>query len=255
MLTYWLQWAIAACSFAFAVVAIRVYRATAAGSPVHAAAWKLSGIAFFAHALVQSVQYAWGGLAMWRTEAPGIMEAYLRWAPAMNHSRTSLLLFFCVALSVFAVRGTVAGPRYWPLYGAGLAGALLVGAVVGALEGPLLGSRHYGVVAGGDAVELVVLLGALLIAVTRDRLDRYLWGALAVYAFSVALSILWFAALSQIDTPGAWTPPPWVLAAYRAVARGAMAAFAIGRLRLARSGGAASGMLPDAAHPVATFAR
>jgi hypothetical protein len=254
MLTYFLQWAIAAFSFGFAIVALRVWRITAQRAPVYAVPWRMSSLAFLAHAILQTVQYSWGGLAMARPESGGIMAAYLRWAPAMNHGRTFLLLFFSAALSVYAVKGGAKGPRYWIGYSAGLLVAATAGAVMGGFEGPLVALRHYGVVAGWDAVELVVLLCALLVAVTRDRLDRHLWGAMAVYGFSVALSILWFAALTQIDNPATWTPPPWALAGYRAAARAGMLWFALRRLRFAMRDIPVTGMLSDRPRVTSTLA-
>lgn len=244
MLTYSLQWVVVVTTLVFALLAFRIASRLSSTEPFHAVGWRLTGWAFLFHFVGLAVQNLWGGLAMMEGAGSRSMVAYLRWAPALNHSRTFVLLAFCLTLVVFAVRAGPPGARFWPLYLASLALAALTGAGVGLLEGRLVEQRHYLSVAGWDTVELVAMLVALLSVLVADRVDRLLWGALAVYAFSVALSILWFTALSRTGLPGAWAPAAWHVAAYRAAIRGVVLVLAWRRLRLVLKGARVPGMSP-----------
>lgn len=194
----------------------------------------MTGAAFLLHSLCQVLQYAWGGVAMAAGGQSAVMAAYLRWAPALNHSRTFLLLGFCAALVVFAFQPAAPTSRFWAAYATLLLAAQGLGAGLGYLEGSLLVRRHFLAVASWDTIELMVLLGALLAVLKFDRADRLLWAALATYAFSVALSILWFTVLSRFGLPGEWTPSPAHMAGYRAATMAATFAFAFRRHQLAR---------------------
>lgn len=242
MLTYSLQWLIAVFTMGFAAAALRVARGPAPLDAAYRYGWRLAGAAFAVHAASQAVQYAWGGAAMWGGRA-GVMEAYLRWAPAMNHSRTFLILAFVGALVLSAFRPVPEGGRLsWGYLGC-LAAAFAAGGLVGHAEGSLIGGRHYLRVAGWDTVILVVMLAALFASLLRDRLDRFLWSALTTYASSVAISVIWFAALTQIDDPNVWSPAPWQIALYRAVFSLVMLLLAVRCLALARRGLPIRGLL------------
>lgn len=234
MLTYWLQWVDVLCALAFALAALRIGRGAEGGRTHYGRAWHLTGAAFLLHAAVNLVQLVWGGIAIRGGASSGAMESYLRWAPAMNHGRTFLLLAFCGTLLVFCLRRPVPGKGFVRGCYAALGVATVAGGALGFMEGSLLMRRHFLAVAAWDTVELIALLAALLGLLLADRADRLLWGALATYAFSVALSILWFTALSRMGITGAWAPAPWTVAAYRAATMLVTLFFAVWRLRALR---------------------
>jgi hypothetical protein len=249
LLTYGLQWVVALGSLGFAGAALWVAGNATSADPFHRAAWRMTGAAFLLHGVGQVIQYSWGGKAMLDGAASFAMISYLRWAPALNHSRTFLLLGFCAALVAFAVRKKLPDSTFWLTYSGTLLVAIGVGAVLGFNEGSLVVRRHFLSVAGWDTVELLVLLVALLAVLMADRIDRLLWAALATYAFSVALSILWFTVLSSFGAPGEWTPSPWHVAAYRAVAMFGTCAFALRRVHAALHDYRVPGMSPRRSQP------
>ena len=254
MLTYALQWVVGILTLAFAVLAIGMARAKSPGNPSYAFAWRLVGVTFLLHAACQMAQYAWGGMALRGGAKSEWMTSYLLWAPAFNHSRTFVLAAMYVALMVLAIWRVPSGPVFMRAYLGGLVLALGCGILLGTAEGSLVESRHYLRVAGLDTLELVVALCALFASLVRDRVDRYLWGALAVKAFTVALSIIWFAVLSQINNPNVWSPAPWQIAGYRVVLSLVMVALAARCLWRARRGFPASGLIAGDSRQVPTFA-
>src|SRR5687767_13946504 len=205
--------------------------------PFHRAAWQLVGIAFAVFALNMTVHAVFGTVAYVRGAESRTLADYLAWNAVFNHSRTVGLLGFCVALTgLMLTRGERPGPRF--PWGAGIAvgGGMLVGALIGWREPSFTALRHYAAIAQWDVVLLLLLLGVLFAGVLSSRVDRLLWFVLSIYAFSVALNVLWFAAFSRVDTPGQWAPRPWEIQLYRVVLTSLMVLLAAYRLRLARRG-------------------
>jgi hypothetical protein len=87
------------------------------------------------------------------------------------------------------------------------------------------------------------MLVTLFVALLVDRLDRYLWALLAVFASMVALNVLWLAALTMINDSRVWSPPTWGMGAYRLVVVMLMLAIAGRRLALAWRGVAVRSLL------------
>jgi hypothetical protein len=78
-------------------------------------------------------------------------------------------------------------------------------------------------------------------------MDRSLWGALGVNAFTVALSVLWFAFLSRIDIGGQWAPRPYYIHIAKTALYGVMIALAYRQLRRLNRGRPMRGFF-DAQH-------
>jgi hypothetical protein len=253
VVTYTLQWVTALLAGVFAAMALRIARPRAAPDPFYRSAWWLAGVTAAAECGCMAVQFVWGGLALRGGAASAQMESYLRWAPSLNHSRTFLSLALAGALVALALRRDPPGQLFRRVHLALLAVAFGIGTAVGMAEGPLVEARHYLNVALWDTLELMVVLATLFAVLVTDKVDRYLWGALAVNGFSVALSIIWLATFSRIKDPYAWTPAPWQIAAYRAFLELAMVVFAAWRISLARRGLSASGMIGSRTQAVPTF--
>lgn len=253
MVTYTLQWLIALTTVAFALVAHRIARPAATPDLFYRSAWKLVGVTYTVDAASQLVQYSWGGMALRGGMDSAWMASYLRWAPALNHSRTFLALCLAVALVVLALRAAPPTRGFWWVYLTAIAAALALSVAAGADEGPLVESTHFIRVALWDTAELVVVLGALFVLLVTDRVDRYLWAALATNGFSVALSVIWMAALSRMRDPSVWSPSPWQVAAYRLVLALIMLALVARRLSLGRRGLAIRGLIGRTSHPAPAF--
>ncbi|CAA9298889.1 MAG: hypothetical protein AVDCRST_MAG68-234 [uncultured Gemmatimonadetes bacterium] len=243
MLTYSLQWVVGLLTLTFAVLALRISRPGVSPDPFFGSAWLLAGTTFLLHAASQLAQYAWGGLALAGGAGSAAMESYLRWSPTFNHTRTFVLLALFIALMALAGMRAPPGRGFQRAYGVALLAAMTLGVIVAADEGKLVESRHYLRVAGWDTVELIVVLSALFATLVTDKVDRYLWGALAANAFAVTLSIIWFVALSRVTDPLAWSPPAWQIAGYRVAVFVVMVALAARRLWLVRRGRVAEGLL------------
>jgi len=236
MVSMGLQLLVTALLLSFGVLSIVIAGRASFQKPFHKVFWTLAGSAFITHGTLQATQNLWGSLAMAAGGSSATMATYLRWVPAFNHSRTFLWLAFSGVAVWLARRGSLPGSRAWGATAAALAGGVLVGALLGYHEGAILARTHYTRVALLDALELVVLLVVLFVALVSGRVDRHLWGALAVFATMVALNIVWYAAMSMIDDKRVWTPAPWMMNAYRVVPTSLMVAIAVRRLQLARRG-------------------
>lgn len=243
MLTYAFQWVVALLTGAFAIMALRIASPGVVPDPFYRSAWKVAGVAFLVEFISIAVQAGWGGLALWGGAASSEMTSYLRWAPAMNHGRTFLSLALSLFLVVLAVRSAPPGRWYWRAYFVVVLAVLGLGVAAGAAEGSLVEARHYLRVALWDTAELVVVLATLFVLLLSDKVDRYLWGALATNGFSVALSIIWMAALSRTTNPLVWSPSPLQIVGYRIVLGLVIVALAYRRLALARAGATVGGLV------------
>jgi hypothetical protein len=173
------------------------------------------------------------------------MAAYLRWAPVFDHSRTFLMVATALCLAALGLLRQEPSARVQRnlllVLGAGLA----AGATLGALQGGQTRAAHYASVAVWDVAELILLLVMLFMLLLSNRVDRYLWAMLAMYACSLALGTFWVTLLSNLGQ--GWHPPHWTLALLRVVLYGAMAQIAAQRWRAGRRGSPLRGMLGGAA--------
>lgn len=163
------------------------------------------------------------------------MRGYLIYAPWFNHSRTAALsAFFILLLALVFVRPS----RRWMVAGSlgVICAATAVGAILARGDGLGGGVQHYRSVVAFDGVELILVLSVLFVLLVRDTIDRLLWLALAAYALTIALNVLFFTPLGLRVMGGGWAPPMWTTQAYRVVACLGMCVAAVQRLRLARRG-------------------
>lgn len=206
------QVAMSLAVLAFAALALRVAKAL----PFHARrfgyVWAFTGWAFLLEGFNSLFHDVFSIVAFRGGPESAAWAAVLRWHPILNHSRTFLLTTYCVVLSVALLRIArgQGPPRLWTGFGVVVAGMLL-GGLVGGQEATYSGFTHFSAVAIFDVMELVAVMALLSAGLLSGAMDRAAWMALAVNGFVLALSVLLFAALSQIDYAAQWSPQPWLI--------------------------------------------
>jgi len=234
VLTLALQFVNVGLTLGFAVLILLIsQRSSWASSARRHSCW-LVGVAFAINGisgLVQRILAVWAFVA--GPESP-VYTGYLQAAPAMNQSRTGLEIALTLLLAWIAVRGE--RPLAWWLLLPGLIAGGAAGTVIGLLEGTLVASRHFSMVALLEGLEMVALLAMLLLALIRNSMDRFLWLALATYAVQQSFNAIWTSALAWENMPGGWAPRPWMFPAQMALLGCVMLAIALRRYQLARRG-------------------
>jgi hypothetical protein len=209
MKTLVLQAVIAGLHLLFAVLAFAIARALAPSERVFRYGWTLTGATFVIRGVNMGAHAAFAIVAFRSGPGSRLWDASLPVHQVMNHSRTFLLTAYCLALGFALVRAQ----RNRPLPAMRTAVAvvlagMVVGGLVGMQEGGFSGLIHFTAVAMLDIMELLALLALLFLGLTTGAMDRGLWASLGVNAFVLALSVLWFASMSQIDVVGQWSPKP-----------------------------------------------
>jgi hypothetical protein len=233
------QVAMSLAVLAFAALALRVAGAL---PPSHARrfgyAWAFTGWAFLLEGSNSLFHDVFSIVAFRGGPESAAWAAVLRWHPILNHSRTFLLTTYCVVLSVALVRLArgQAPPRLWTGLGVVVAGMLL-GGVIGGQEATFSGFTHFSAVAIFD---VMALLSAGLLS---GAMDRSAWVSLAVNGVVLALSVLLFAALSQIDYTAQWSPQPWLIQWTKVVLHLLMVVIAMRHLHRIRRGHPIRGLL------------
>lgn len=234
----------------FAFFAYRV----ALGLPAHQRTfrygWTFTAATFGVHGLSSSLHDVFSMIGWRGGEGSAAWDAVLVWHPILNHSRTFLLTTYCLVLCVALLRAQrgVAPPPLGRAMAVVL-GGLVVGGVVGANEHAFSGLTHYLAVAVWDLMELLALMAVLLVGISSGGMDRGLWSALGVNAFTLALSVLWFAFLSRIDIGGQWAPRPYHIHLTKTALYGVMIALAYRQLRQMRRGGGVRGFFDAQPRP------
>lgn len=242
MPTLVLQVCVSLLRVAFAVYAVKVALQMRRDEGAHREAWLATAVTFViygANMVVQDVVGVWAYFA--GPQAP-VFAFYLRMAPVFNHMRTFMMFAFYGAFLLLPLTG-------WPertrrkAFLAGLGATIVAGSAMGWLEGALTGARHLPNTAFIDIAAFALLGAALMVAMFKDTMDRYLWLAIALYGFTSILGVLYLTALSWFGS-GQWTPPVWQNPASKAILAIAMVWLAARRLQLARRGARVSGLMP-----------
>lgn len=231
---------------AFAGAALLAGRESAGRAQRFAYAWTFTGWAFLVQGANSLFHDAFSLVAFLQGPESGSWAAVLRWHPILSHSRTFLLTTYAVVLAVLLYRfraGTGAPPLRRPL--AVMLGGMVLGAVVGWHEPAFTRITHYSAVAVFDVMELLAFMALLLVGITSARMDRSLWSALALYGFTLALSVLLFAAISRFDVVGEWSPSPLSVQGVKAALRLVMVAIAVQHLRSLRRGDRIRGLIDE----------
>lgn len=249
MLTITTQLTVSLCLLAFAITAVRVARAVPRHPEVFRFGWSVTGAAFLMQSLILLFHNSFAAAGFAGGPDSAAWNAVVAWAPVLNHSRTFLRAAFCAVLCVGLIRAgrgaALPAPRVW---GVALLAGVAFGVVIGLNEAAFSPLTHFTAVAVWDLVELLALMAVLFVGLLSGRIDRALWFCLAVNAFALALSVLWFAALAPMDVAGQWTPKAWMLQATKVPLYLLMTAIAWNQLRRIGRGKPPRGLL-DAQTP------
>lgn len=218
----------------FAAVALSISRHPIA--PDRRAGWRLAGAGFLLLGATMAAQYVGAVAAFARGPGTAAWDVYLRWAPALNHSRIGAGIALAAGVGCVAWTGRFPERRAWARLAAGMAAASLAGAGLGALEGPFALTTHGSAAALGLTVELIAFGAALLVSVTRGTLDAFLFTALTAYAVSLALGVPLLSMMVLRSEVESGRPPNWLLQLLQVVFMGTMLGVALARLTLLRKG-------------------
>ncbi|HEY7767540.1 hypothetical protein [Longimicrobium sp.] len=251
MLTLAAQGAISVCLLLFGLIALRIATGAAAHQPVYRHGWALTGAAFLVQAVNKSFHDAFAIAAYLGGPTSGTWAHYLEWNAALNHSRTFLLTAFCLLLAYSFTRarpGDAPVPaRAWlPIFVL----AMVLGAIAGIQEDVFTPLRHYTSVAIWDVMELLAMLLVLFLGMSSGRMERGLWACLGVNAFILALSVLWFAALSRVGVGSEWAPRPYQIQLTKAALYAAMIVIAFRQLRRVTRGERLKGLIEVTRSPM-----
>ncbi|HEV2149961.1 MAG TPA: hypothetical protein VGR37_21365 [Longimicrobiaceae bacterium] len=205
-------------------------------TPDRRAGWLLAGIGFSLLGASWVVQNVGAVAAFFSGAGTPTYETYLRWAPAMNHSRLVLGTAFAGAMACVAWSGRFPGRRGWSWMVAAMVAAMLAGGALGLLEGSYDSRVHTANAAVLLTVELIAFSVVLLIAAARGTLDVFLFAALMLYTASMALSVPQLSAMSLFAATGGQRALPWLMQLQSVVFGVLMLGVAILRLELLRRG-------------------
>lgn len=225
---------------AFGVMGVLIARYSSVG-PVPRGAWLLTGVTFLLYSLSNVLQDVGGTWAYLAGAGTPVFDAYMRYTPAANHSRTFEIFAFCLAMLGYTMVPGLRTAKGMRLLMGAITAGLVLGGFYGWLEGAFSLQSHYTTVAMLDVVELILLLSTLFAMLVNNTADRLLWFALGAHSFSVALNILWMLGLRSVGV--GWAPAPITMAIYRAVLAAVVVSIAVTRLRRARRGIPVPGLL------------
>lgn len=234
-------------ALAFGCTALLIGRASAGRANRFAYAWTFTGCAILLQHAISLFHHVFALVAFLQGPESAAWAAVVRWNPILNHSRSFLLTAFALvlALVLYRFRGSSdQPPRRVPL--AALAAGMVLGGVVGWQEPAFTRATHYSAVAVYDVVEMLAFMGLLIVGIISGRMDRWLWSALALNAFTTALSVLLFAAIARFDVVGEWSPSPLTIQGLKAALGLVILGIALQHLRGLRRGDPVRGLIDDA---------
>lgn len=235
MTTAVLQFIVQALTLVFGVLAAQVARQQGRMPAVHRTAWTIVAVFFIWRGIPGVAQCLAAFWALLAGEGSRPYEQFLKWGPAMNHTRT------LVSVAMGWVLAALSTLRGQPLRRISVWASVLccllagMGAYAGWQEGAT-SPLHLTSLSVLGTVELVGILVALLVGMFAFTLDRYLWIILCIYAVHVALNVVWYSASAGFFYPDSWYPPLKVRHLYSAAAYLCGCSLAWHRLVLARRG-------------------
>jgi len=191
------QWLGAALNFLIGLVALRIGSSEARARPIHLAGWSVVGTALLFAGVVDVFQTSTAVLAVALGPGSFVYDQYVRWAMAMNHSRTGAEIAMGLVLAWLAVRGSPSarGPAAAPWI-------IVAGLALGALGGVRTDGFlfiDFLAIAASNTLELAVLGVALLLALIRSSIDWILWVAVAIKMLSQGINVLIFTTLVLVQ--------------------------------------------------------
>lgn len=236
MLTLTLQCASAVLALAFGLASLAISRYESALTPDRRAGWRLTGIGFTLLGASAALQNAWAVPAFFSGEGTAVYDTFVRWAPAMNHSRTFLGVAYALLMTGLAWSGRFPERGFWVGATLGMLAAAGAGGVLGGVEGAFEMTRHGPAVAVLLTVEMIGFCVVLLVSAVRGTFDLFLFASLMLYGLMMALSVPLWTGMSLAEVIGVRAPPPWLLKLQTTLFTSAMLGLAALRLVLLRRG-------------------
>ena len=236
------QLLVAVLTMGFGVLALRV--APEPGSSTRTAAWFLAGVTFAPEGAVATLHAILAVVAVLAGRGTSFWDVYMRFTPAGNDARSTVVLGFALALAWVVLLERPAPARRWSVLAVPV--LMLAGFVAGLFEPPVgsrQGADHFSVMSYFGAATAVLLFASLYRAMVRESFDWLLWVALALYAVREALSSNIQMVLSWAGFGGGWSPPAQAMVWVGLVSAFAMLACTTRRLAIARAGGDPPGLL------------
>ena len=237
-----LQLLVAGLILGFGVMALRV--APGPGTSARQAAWFMAGVTFASEGAVALVHSILAVAAVLAGDRSDFWPVYMRFVPAGNDSRSTVVLGFALAFAWVVLLGRPSPGRRAIVCAA--AGLIATGFVVGLFESPVdqqRGVDHFSITSYLGAATAVLLFAALYRAMVRESIDWLLWVALAFYAVKEALSSNVQMVISWAGLGGGWAPTPRISLWVGLVSSFIMLACTVRRLAIARAGGDAPGLM------------
>src|SRR5688572_26210081 len=177
------QFAVGLLGLLFGLQAARVTRADVSSPAVHRLAWAVTAVGFVLAAVSNLLQNAWAAWAAAEGSQSAVWDAYLRWMPAGNYGRTVENATLGVLLCLLPLLARLPRGRALAVSAAVLLLTFPLAGAYGWLEGPMQPRVHFSAYSVFEVAEVLSLFSALFIAVLWGTMDRWLWTAMAVYAF------------------------------------------------------------------------
>jgi|GEM_PF-3223540 len=206
------QAAISACLLMFAVLAVRMARHIPGTQPVQRYLWAFTGGAFLLRGVNSAFHDVFSTYGFIQGVGSKAWDTVMVWHPFLNHSRTFLLLAYCVVVCTALLRASRG--RRLPSLRTSMVAVIVgmgVGALVGWREEAFSYLTHFAAVASWDALELLGMMAVLLVGLSTGLMDRTMWTCLGINAFALALSTVWFVFLSRSGLVGEWAPKAYHL--------------------------------------------
>lgn len=223
----------------FAVLAFLVGRQPRGVPEPHRSAWRITAMVYVPFAAVLQLSNLFACVAFFLGAGHPAYDAYIKIFPAANHSRTFVAFAFYAALLLLARRGGLT-PRQMRGVKWAIAAAMLVGAVIGVMEGS---DRHFINTVVVDMVAFGVLAPLLLYMMVRDTVDRDLWFCLTLLGITSLFGALYMTAMTYFGYEGTFSID-WQLYIIRGIMTGLVTVLAAHRYRMARRGKPVTGLLP-----------
>ena len=215
MATLFLQQLSALILLTFGILCLRVGKRIPDAPAPHRGGWIVTGHTFTLMGVVATVHDLFADWAFFAGEGTRVMDGYLRWYPVGNDGREvlsigfPLVMLFTIASAGMPRANGVARVTFWNLL------LLAVGMGVGVAEQAHTFEQHAGWVSYLQTFSVMVLLGSLLFALVKDRLDALLWVLLTFYAFREAVMVSLASGYSLGGLADGWHPSgevwQWIL--------------------------------------------
>jgi hypothetical protein len=247
------QYAVGLLGLLFGLQAARVSRADTSSPAVHRLAWTVVAVGFVLAAASNLLQNGWGAWALAEGPQSGVWAAFVRWLPAGNYGRTVLKASLGVLLCLLPLLARLPRRRAVAVSAAVLLLTIPLGGAYGWREGPMQARVFFSAYSVFEVAEVLALFTALFIAVLWGTMDRWLWAAMAIYAFRQALNALSLAAMVFNGDPQRWSLSPLFVQIVGILSYSAMLWCAWRRWALAKRHQPVPSMVHEPRRPQASF--